>query len=271
MTGLYKKVRNSLEVPSFVVGIVHGEALINADGFGNRTRSTQQSAAANTLFNIGSVSKPATATLLAILVEQGKLKLVNRVADFLPETVQMPTYQGRPTKLTAWHLTTQTSGLPMDLPNRRNIIHGLWLNPGQAKPYSIASLYEALGRTKLCFEPGTQYRYTNFGYGLLGHVLERAAGEPLEALLRTQLLGPLQMTNSTLTLDQTHRDQFATHYLAGDRNRPRRVRPRTEFGEVFAHGGMISSVEELARFVSLHFRGQTDILSLAALEEMHTS
>ncbi|MEM6259381.1 MAG: serine hydrolase domain-containing protein [Planctomycetota bacterium] len=262
------RVRDALDVPSFSVAIVHGERLVYAKSFGDRSLSAQTRATPDTLYHVGSVSKPIAATLLMVLIEQGRLGLDDPVKGYLPAHVRLPTFDGEPAELTVRHLATHAAGLPKDPPNRRNVWHGLWLNPGQAKPYSVDALYEALGSTRLRFEPGTACSYSNYGYSLLGHVMERAAGVPLEQLLKQELFKPLGMASSTVSLDVEQRSRFATHYWADDSARPRHDRPATRFGEVFAHGGVVSSVEDLARWVSFQIEGQDGMLSAGMLKMM---
>ncbi|MEM9346024.1 MAG: serine hydrolase domain-containing protein [Planctomycetota bacterium] len=261
-------VREQIDVPGFSVGIVHGDELVYANSFGYRSLSSQTPVRPDTLYHVGSVSKPITATLLMILIEQGKVQLDDLIAGYLPDDVQLPTYQGERAAITIRHLATHTAGLPKDPPNRRNVWHGLWLNPGQAKPYSIDELYTALGRTRLRFEPGTECSYSNYGYSLLGHVMERAAAVPLEQLLKQELFRPLGMGSSTVSLDAEQRSRFATHYWADDSARPRHDRPATRFGEVFAYGGLVSSVEDLARWISFQFEGRGGMLSVGMLQIM---
>ncbi|MEM7792353.1 MAG: serine hydrolase domain-containing protein [Verrucomicrobiota bacterium] len=155
-------------------------------------------------------------------------------------------------------------------PNRKNVWHGIFLNPGQAKPYSIAELYEALEKTKLRFEPGSACDYSNFGYGLLGHILEQAAQEPLVELLKASLFHPLGMDDTTIELEPDQLTSFATHYWADDRKRPRIDRPATRFGEVFAHGGVISSVEDLADLISFQLGANPISKPPAAILEIRT-
>ncbi|MEM9480536.1 MAG: serine hydrolase domain-containing protein [Verrucomicrobiota bacterium] len=267
---IVREVHEGVPVPGIAVGIVLGDELVYGKGFGFRRLSDEKPAGADTLFHVGSVSKPITATLLAALMERGVIALDDPVAKHLPESVSLPTYDGAPVELTVRHLATHSSGLPRDPPNRRNVWYGLRLNPGQAKPYSVEELYVALGKTKLLFEPGSECSYSNFGYGLLGHVLEMAGGKPLEELMKQVLFKPLGMKETTVTMDEGALENFATHYWHDDRRRPRSDRPRTEFGEIFGHGGVVSSVEDLARFVSFQFSGKPDVLSLVALDKMRT-
>ncbi|MEM9281687.1 MAG: serine hydrolase domain-containing protein [Verrucomicrobiota bacterium] len=253
-------VRSSLGVPSFSIGVVHRDRLVYAKSFGDRCLSNSQPASPETLYHVGSVSKGITSSLLMILLHRGVLALDDPISDYLPDSVEMPTFRGAPEEITVRQLASHTSGLRRDPPNRRNVWHGFLLNPGQAKAYSTDELYKAVSGSKLEFEPGLDCRYSNYGFGLLGHVMERAAGKPLERLFKEELFHPLGMNDTTVQLDEEARELFATHYWADDKARPRKDRPETPFGEVFAHGGIVSSVNDLAKLISFHFGAANDSL-----------
>ncbi|MEM8953360.1 MAG: serine hydrolase domain-containing protein [Verrucomicrobiota bacterium] len=267
---LTESIQNHSDVPSFAVGVVHQNQLVYAKAHGFRSLSATQPATTKTLYHIGSVSKPITATILAILVEHGRIALDDPIQKYLPPNVKAPTYQNSVAEITVRHLVTHSSGLPRDPPNRRNVPHGIRLNPGQAEPYSVDELYQALPKTRLRFEPGTTCEYSNYGFGLLGHILERVANQPFEALMKQSLFKPLGMNHSTVTLDKSTLHRLATHYWHDDQGRPRIDRPPTRFGDIFGHGGVVSSVDDLARFVSLQFKSNPSLIRLETLHNMRT-
>ncbi|MEM9015453.1 MAG: serine hydrolase domain-containing protein, partial [Verrucomicrobiota bacterium] len=230
------RVQDELAVPGISVGVVSGDRLVYVKGFGVQGTGGKTAASSGTLYHIGSVSKPVTTTLLAIYLERGIVSLQDPISKYLPDEVTVPVFREDPTEIRIWHLATHTSGLPRSPPNRRNVPYGLGLNPGQPQPYSHEQLYEGLASTKLLSKPGTECRYSNYGLGLLGHVLEQAGGKPLETLLKEDLFSPLGMKSSTVQLAKAQQEHFAAHHWHDDRNRPRRERPPTEFGDIFAHG-----------------------------------
>ena len=131
---------------------------------------------ADSLFEIGSITKVFTATLLADMVDRGEVALDDPVSKDLPETVRVPERNGR--KITFVDLATQSSGLPR-MPDN--------MHPRDpANPYAdytLEQLYDFLGRFTLTRDIGSQYEYSNLGVALLGGALARRAGASYEALL----------------------------------------------------------------------------------------
>ena len=99
---------------------------------------------------------------------------------------------------------------------------------------------------------GQKWTYSNFGYGLLGHLLERATGKKYEELLREYIFNPLDMKDSRITLGPDQRKRLASHCWPQDS--PRVAREPWIFGDVCAFGGGVSTVPDLARFITLHFQ-----------------
>ena len=140
----------------------------------------------DTAFEIGSVSKTMTATLLAGLILQGKGSLDDPLASWLPEGTRVPDYQGQPIRLR--HVVTHTSGLPA-LPSRLGATR-------LDDPYAdldADALLASLGQARLDAAPGTRYAYSNFASMLLSYAVARRAGSDFETLLRQRLFAPLGM------------------------------------------------------------------------------
>jgi len=143
--------------------------------------------AANTIFEIGSVTKVFTATLLAGMVEEGLLALEDPVQRNLPPAVELP-MRGRP--ITLGDLATHTAGLP-------RLPHGFFLRSVRHRrnPYAwltVDHLYAGLPSTRLRHEPGGRPRYSNLGYGLLGRVLALRAGRCYDQLVQERICRPLR-------------------------------------------------------------------------------
>ena len=124
---------------------------------------------ADSVFEIGSITKAFTAILLADMAERGEVKLDDPVAKYLPADVSIPERNGR--KITLLDLSTQSSGLPR-LPDN--------MRPADPRnpyaDYSAAQMFEFLGRYQLTRDIGAQFEYSNLGVGLLGQALTRRAG-----------------------------------------------------------------------------------------------
>jgi serine-type D-Ala-D-Ala carboxypeptidase/endopeptidase len=172
--------------------VAHGSPYLNGDS----------------LFEIGSVTKAFTGILLAEMIERGEVALDDPVAKYLPESVKLPVYNGKP--ITLGSLVTQSSGLPRLPPN---------LKPADAEnpyaDYRVDQLYEGLAAVKLTVEPFQRYEYSNFGTGLLGHVLARRAGKSYYELLRERVLKPLAMNDTVIELSADQRERLIPGYTAG--------------------------------------------------------
>ena len=158
---------------------------------------------ADTLFEIGSITKVFTSLVLADMVVRGEVKLDDPVAKFLPKTVRVPGRDGR--EITLVDLSNQISGLPR-LPDN--------LKPAdQGDPYADygpPQLYEFLSRYALPRAIGEKYEYSNLGVGLLGHALSLKAGMSYEELVRRRVLGPLGMTDTSITLTEAQKNRLAS-------------------------------------------------------------
>lgn len=135
------------------------------------------------------------------------------------------------------------------------------------EPYSIDELYAGLQSTRLESEPGVRWSYSNLGYALLGHVLERASGEDFRSLLREELFGPLSMGDSGVTPTPEHEERLAVHYWPEDDVRTPRERWR--MGEVVSAMGVYSNVQDLGRFLAALVEPEGPWVPIAA--EMQTA
>ncbi|MCG8506655.1 MAG: beta-lactamase family protein, partial [Sphingomonadales bacterium] len=234
--------------PGLSVAIVEGDEVVYAKGFGFANKSNGIPADADTLYYIGSTTKALTATLAMILRDQGIVALDAPVQDYLPASTRVPRPTGQ-SPITLRHLLSHTAGLPKDPPNRKNLKIEGPIDPAVWDVYNIPDLYEALATTELESAVGETWRYSNMGMGLAGHVLERAAGKPYEALLKEHILEPLGMSDTAITLDEGQVRRLAAFYWDAEGNRTEQ--PRARFGEVAAMGGVTSSVRDMAKFAIL--------------------
>jgi CubicO group peptidase (beta-lactamase class C family) len=178
------------------VGIVVG--LVDDQGtrvitFGKPSLDSKQALDGNSVFEIGSVTKVFTATLLADMVERGEVSLSDPISKYLPKTVKTPTRDGK--EITLLDLATQTSGLPR-LPT--NFAPKDPRNP--YADYSVDQLYAFLSSYTLTRGIGEKYEYSNLGVGLLGHILALRAGTDYETLVRKRICQPLKMEDTKINL-----------------------------------------------------------------------
>jgi len=167
----------------------------------------------DSMFNLGSVAKLFTATLLADMVERGEVCLDDEIDRFLPPGVKTPSRKGR--KITLLDLATHTSGLPSTPGNSSEGQDG---RPGYCD-YSEKQLYAFLSGYRLTRDIGTEYEYSNLGMGLLGFLLSRQAGKSLDDLLAERIWRPLQMRR-TGTREELSRlypqDMTVSYHASGE-------------------------------------------------------
>ena len=231
--------------PSFSLGVVRGDSVVYARSFGVADRETGAPAGPATLYQLGSVTKMFTGLLFALMVEDGTVRLGDRLADHLPDGVRVPT-DADSSFVTLQHLATHSSGLPRFPPNLDRVDGDPILG------FTEAELYAGLEASELVFPVGNGREYSNFGYGVLAHALERAAGEPYDALLRRYVLGPLGMDDTGLALTDAQRARLATAYRDDD---PTVATEPWDMGAMSGAGGLFSTVEDLARFVAFQTSG----------------
>ena len=173
---------------------------------------------ADTLFEIGSVTKVFTALLLAEAVTRGELSLDTPLGELLPE-VDVPTRDG--VAITVQHLATHTAGLPNNPMPLAAAVRAEWRARG-GDPWAgtdRAALLAALGGARLRRTPGTgRIAYSNLGTGVLGHALVAAAGSrDFGQLVRSRVCDPLGMTDTVLLPDE----EQAAREAVGHRRRRR--------------------------------------------------
>ncbi len=163
---------NRVEVAKKAVGIVVGT--ISPDGREVFARGKVSSGGgdvgADSVFEIGSITKVFTSLLLADMIERGEVTADTPVAKLLPDSVKVPARNGK--QITLLDLSMQVSGLPR-MPN--NFKPADPENP--YADYTAAKLYEFLSGLELKGDSGEKYQYSNLGVGLLGHALARKAGK----------------------------------------------------------------------------------------------
>jgi CubicO group peptidase (beta-lactamase class C family) len=162
---------------------------------------------ANTLFEIGSITKVFTGILLAEMAERGEVTLEQPVAELLPEDVTVPARNGREIRLI--DLSTHSSGLPR-MPD--NFTPADWANP--YADYDAAKMYEFLGSYQLPRDIGASFEYSNLGVGLLGHSLARRGGLSYEELVTQRVLAPLGMTSTKIRLAMSDSARLARGHSA---------------------------------------------------------
>jgi CubicO group peptidase (beta-lactamase class C family) len=180
-----KKIE-AVPLAGLTLAIRWGENPAYIKGYGYADLATAIPAAADTVYQIASLTKQFTAAAIMQLVEQGRIGLDDPLSRFYPQAPE--TWQG----VTVHQLLSHTSGIP-DVGERAPEEGG---RASVSSPSSVGELIEALRDDELWFEPGTQFKYGNSGYRLLAGIIEEVTGNRAEAYFQAHLLEPLGLEST---------------------------------------------------------------------------
>ena len=168
--------------------------------FGEKERGSGQKPDENTLYEIGSITKTMTATLLADMVLRGEVKLDDPVENYLPAITDFPDFKGE--KITFQHLANHTSALP-NIPD--NFLSEDFNEKNPFAHYTASMLYDFLDGYELPYALGTKEEYSNLAMGLLGHTLGLIRGSTFDQELEDLFTHSIGLGDTYLQLsDQTN-------------------------------------------------------------------
>lgn len=179
-------------MPGGALAVVKDGRLVHARGYGWADRERGLPVVPSSLFRVASISKPVTGIATLKLVEQGRLKLDARPFDLIsPQPLPGAKPDSRLRSITIRHCLQHTGGWDRDKSFdpmfRSKIIAEAVKEPAPAGAEAV--IRYMLGQP-LDFDPGTRYAYSNFGYCVLGRVIERVTGKPYEQFVREAVLAP---------------------------------------------------------------------------------
>lgn len=193
------------------------------------------------VFEIGSISKVFTTILLADQVLQGNMALDDPIARYLPEDVKVPQRNGK--RITLKDLATHTSGLPRMPTNFRPVDAN---NPFLG--YEKEQIYEFLTSYELPRDIGVQYEYSNFGMGLLGHLLELQSGKPYETLVSERISSVNGMTDTGRALRPAMKERLAKGHAYGSEVR------NWDITGLAGAGGLRSTAADMVQFIAANMK-----------------
>ncbi len=192
------------------------------------------------VFDVGSITKLFTALLLADMASRGEVGLDDPVEQFLPAGVRAPKWRGK--GITLLDLATHTSGLPR-LP--RNLLLRATLHGSDPyRGYAVEDLQRGLAAVRLRRAPGSAYRYSNFGFAVLGHALASAAGASYEELVVDRVCRKLGLGETMFEVSADVGRRRETGHAG--RRRPVRDWDLAAFAPA---GGLRSTVGDMVRFL----------------------
>jgi len=247
------------KIPGISIGLIdkNGTQFFN---YGEIKKESGIEPTSDTLYEIGSMTKTFTAILTVQLQNEGLLSLDDPIIKFLPEFAGSDFDKN---KITLYHLITHTSGI-VEVPLRdypKNIIKLLFrTTKGKIFPprysYDTSNFLQEVSQLKLKNNPGTKFRYSNSGVGLVGKILERVTNSTYEELIKSRILSILNMNNTTITISENHKEKLATGYLYTGKEAD-----LINIPAVASAGSICSSVSDLLKFLKVNLGLEQSILS----------
>lgn len=241
--------------PGMVYGVVMDGKLVHLRAYG--------AAKPDTIFRIASMTKSFTVLGILKLRDEGKISLDDPITKYIPKArgIKLPTSDSP--AITVRHLLTHGAGFPEDNPwgDRQLAISDAeldrWLEKGL--PFSTA--------------PGTAYEYSNYGFALLGRIVQVASGRDYKSYLEQEILKPLGLRSSFLDPKDAPQERLAPG--RGRRNGELFAIPSLGHGAFGAMGGLLTSGEDMAKYIAFHLSAwpardgaETGPVKRASLREM---
>lgn len=250
MASLAEEFRKKHDVPGLSLAIARNGRMKYQEAFGLTDRDGVKPLGISNLFRIASISKPITSVAMFKLIEQGRLRLDSHI--FGDGGVLGTEYGSRPygsdlKRITVDHLLAHTSGGwgKHDDPMFSN------LSMSQARLISWV-----LDNRPLEHAPGSVYGYSNFGYCLLGRVIERVAGQPYEKFVQENVLAPSGVSDMHIAAN-TRNERFPKEVIYYGQNGEDPY--SLNVARMDSHGGWIATPSDLVRF-ALQITGEAVLL-----------
>ncbi|NIT61710.1 MAG: serine hydrolase [Aliifodinibius sp.] len=227
-----------------MIGVINKQQEKLVFSYGTKSRNSTEPPDANTVFEIGSITKTFTATLAADMFLKGHFA-DDTVGHYLPAgQVTMPTRDGVETRLI--HLLTHSSGIPRSPRGTNYPFPPGYVERNPYAEYTTEHIYDYL--TNYCvleFTPGTWWSYSNTGMGLLGHIVGLVDGSTYETVLTREIFDELGMDNSSLFLTDQQRSNLA---IGHDINR--QIMPNWDAQDIFQGAGFIkTSLNDMFKYL----------------------
>ncbi|MBI2616497.1 MAG: beta-lactamase family protein [Gemmatimonadetes bacterium] len=253
-----RRVMDSTGVPAIAVALAQNGRITWEEGFRWADREKRVPATEHTMFSLASISKPITATGLMRMVEEGKVDLDAPANRYLG-LGKLTGLGGDADQATVRRVMSHTAGLPL---------HYTFYYAGL--DYGEPTMDEAIARYGIVvYPPGQAYQYSNLGYGIVDHIIERVSGVPYADYLRTRVFAPLGLTRMSVHVGPGLEPYVAQRYDP-------QLRPIPFYD--FDHDGgsaVWASAHDLVRFGMFHLKerlpDQQRILADSTIDLMHRS
>jgi len=256
--------REDRRIPGLSAAVVCEGTTLWSGGFGLADVASGRSTDADTLYPLASITKVVTATALVRLRDEGRLRLDDPVAQWIPELgIRNPFPDAAPP--TIRQAVSHTAGFP------RETVFDCWET---LEFPTIEELLPSLPQMSLILPPLTEEKYSNLAFALLGLIVSRASGQPYDVWVGEQILGPLGMSSSSFAPAGDRADRVTTLYPWAEDDGAGPPCPEMRLGCFSPVGGLYSSVVDMARFIALHLghapTGAEGVLRPSSVREMQT-
>jgi CubicO group peptidase (beta-lactamase class C family) len=237
---LFQNYAKQNHFPGFAYGLVVDGKLIHTGNVGYINIAEKIPADSTSEFRIASMTKSFTAMAILKLRDEGKLKLDDPVQLYIPEMMSQKYLTSDASPITIRHLLSHTAGFPEDNP---------WGDRQLAVPDDdlIKMISNGISFSSV---PGVNFEYSNLGFTLLGHIIQKVSGVSYESYITENILLPLGMTHTCFEYSKVPADRLAHGY--------RRVngqwveQPLLHDGAFGAMGGILTSADDFSKYVMLH-------------------
>jgi uncharacterized protein YbbC (DUF1343 family)/CubicO group peptidase (beta-lactamase class C family) len=245
------------QIPGAVLVVGHDGLVIYRKAYGWRSiEPRRERMTLNTIFDLASLTKViATTTAVMQLVEQGKVRLSDPVAKYLPEFAA----NGK-ADITVRELLIHFSGLAPDVDLK---------SPWEGKTTAYRMAFDETPQDP----PGSKFTYSDINFIVLGAIVEQVSGEPLDEYCERHIFAPLKMTHTRFVPPAAWRGMIApTQYDENDRMLRGVVHDPTarRMGGVAGQAGLFGTADDLARFAQALLSGGGGILSPLSVQKMTT-
>lgn len=250
-------------IPGAALGVILDGKLVHVATTGVRDLATKSPVTADTVFRIASMTKSFTAMAILKLRDEGKLSLDDPAERYVPELKGLTYPVADAPRITVRHLLSHATGLPEDNP---------W---GDQQLAATEEQFSAMMRGGIPFSnpPGVAYEYSNYGFAILGRIISNVSKMPYREYIAAHVLAPLEMTATTLEPNSVPADRLAHGYRWEDEQW--KEEPQLPDGAFGAMGGMLTSLNDLARYVGAYVGAwpprdgpETAPIARASLREM---
>ena len=236
------------EVAGAVTVVVSKDRVLGVECAGLADLASQRPMTPDAMFWIASMTKPLTAAALLMLQDEGRLRVTDPVAKYLPEFEGLKTPSGRPANLTIQQVMTHTSGL------------GEADAAGAKAARTLADLVPLWLAAPMQYEPGEKWEYTQSGINVGARIVEVVSGQSFDGFLKTRLFEPLGMKDTTFYPEPDQRSRLATAYTKNaETGVLEPVPPLAGFGSPDrppqGHAGLYSTAGDYARFCQMLLGG----------------